>query len=523
MPTLTLVLGLTQLHAEASSLLAILPTAAAGVWRQREYGNVRWRRRSLLGLGGDRRRRGGCADRRVAARARAAAAVRGADARPSPPSWPGARGESRPMLPDVASVEEFWIPLVDEPIGSIVARDPGGAARDRRARRLAAPPARVPHLRLHPGRASCSAACSSSTTSSRTRAAPGPSSWRTAPSTASKVVREVLRGRRGGRGRPRVCGRARSGRATRSGSASRSSPSAAWPPTAEFSASRAAVSADNAWTVGKRLTILVALAGLARPARRGGRRRRRRLDRGRVGAARWRSAWSCPARPARRPASISSPPDHAAFGSGFAYPADGSVVSTGSISASASSDFGHLRRRRRDEPGAVAQPLRRRDHRRRRSRARRAARPAAALRGATSPARRSPALTVLGSAAAVAPNGRVALGDWGYLVTLEQGTDASSGAGGTQGFHGFVTALAVHLTAPHGEPAGRLGDPGRLRGGERAGQRRARARSRSRPARSRSSPSTRSGSRRPIAPEPTRNGRSLAAAAGDARPACSRS
>jgi hypothetical protein len=55
----------------------------------------------------------------------------------------------------------------------------------------------------------------------------------------------------------------------------------------------------------------------------------------------------------------------------------------------------------------------------------------------------------------VAPNGRVALGDWGYLVTLEQGTDTSSGAGGTQGFHGFVTALDIHLTAPHGAlPAG---------------------------------------------------------------------
>ena len=40
-PTLTLVLGLTQIHAEASSLLAILPTAAAGAWRQRRYGNVR--------------------------------------------------------------------------------------------------------------------------------------------------------------------------------------------------------------------------------------------------------------------------------------------------------------------------------------------------------------------------------------------------------------------------------------------------------------------------------------------------
>ncbi|HZE29294.1 MAG TPA: M23 family metallopeptidase, partial [Gaiellaceae bacterium] len=34
-------------------------------------------------------------------------------------------------------------------------------------------------------------------------------------------------------------------------------------------------------------------------------------------------------------------------------------------------------------------------------------------------------------------------------------TDVSSGVGGTQGFHGFVTALAVHLTAPHGAlPAG---------------------------------------------------------------------
>ena len=49
-PTLTLVLGLTQIHAEASSLLAILPTAAAGAWRQRSYGNVRWRPALTLGL-----------------------------------------------------------------------------------------------------------------------------------------------------------------------------------------------------------------------------------------------------------------------------------------------------------------------------------------------------------------------------------------------------------------------------------------------------------------------------------------
>jgi hypothetical protein len=49
-PTLTLVLGLTQLHAEATSLLAILPTAVAGAWRQRGYGNVRWRPALVLGL-----------------------------------------------------------------------------------------------------------------------------------------------------------------------------------------------------------------------------------------------------------------------------------------------------------------------------------------------------------------------------------------------------------------------------------------------------------------------------------------
>src|SRR4051812_50061434 len=49
-PTLTLGLGLTQIHAEATSLLAILPTVAAGTWRQRRYGNVRWRPAVVLGL-----------------------------------------------------------------------------------------------------------------------------------------------------------------------------------------------------------------------------------------------------------------------------------------------------------------------------------------------------------------------------------------------------------------------------------------------------------------------------------------
>ena len=49
-PTLTLGLGLTQLHAEATSLLAIIPTVIAGTWRQQRYGNVRWRPAVVIGL-----------------------------------------------------------------------------------------------------------------------------------------------------------------------------------------------------------------------------------------------------------------------------------------------------------------------------------------------------------------------------------------------------------------------------------------------------------------------------------------
>ena len=49
-PALTLGLGLTQLHAEAASLLAIIPTAVAGAAQQYRYGNVRWRAAVLIGV-----------------------------------------------------------------------------------------------------------------------------------------------------------------------------------------------------------------------------------------------------------------------------------------------------------------------------------------------------------------------------------------------------------------------------------------------------------------------------------------
>ena len=48
-PTLTW-LGLTQVHAEASSLLAIIPTVVVAVWRQERTGNVRWRAAAVIGI-----------------------------------------------------------------------------------------------------------------------------------------------------------------------------------------------------------------------------------------------------------------------------------------------------------------------------------------------------------------------------------------------------------------------------------------------------------------------------------------
>ncbi len=39
-PALALVVGLDHVDAEATSLLAIIPVAAVGAWRQRSYGNL---------------------------------------------------------------------------------------------------------------------------------------------------------------------------------------------------------------------------------------------------------------------------------------------------------------------------------------------------------------------------------------------------------------------------------------------------------------------------------------------------
>jgi uncharacterized membrane protein YfcA len=54
-------LGLSHHDATGTSLLAILPTVAAGTWRQSRYGNVRWRAGFVVGLAAAAAAQGGVA------------------------------------------------------------------------------------------------------------------------------------------------------------------------------------------------------------------------------------------------------------------------------------------------------------------------------------------------------------------------------------------------------------------------------------------------------------------------------
>lgn len=49
-PALTIATGMVQVRAEATSLLAIVPVAALGAWRQHRYGNVDGRAALLVGV-----------------------------------------------------------------------------------------------------------------------------------------------------------------------------------------------------------------------------------------------------------------------------------------------------------------------------------------------------------------------------------------------------------------------------------------------------------------------------------------
>ena len=151
--------------------------------------------------------------------------------------------------------------------------------------------------------------------------------------------------------------------------------------------------------------------------------------------------------------SVSAPRDAVGFASGFAYPSDGSIVTTGSLTASAATDVGTNASSTASsdvsslslfggEVTATAVS----------GRARGATKGQGAngsLAGAA-----VTGLTVAGVSQPVTPNGRIALGDWGYAITLEQ-AEVRGGSAKTQTYRGYVAALDVHLTAEHGGlPAG---------------------------------------------------------------------
>jgi uncharacterized protein len=48
-PTLALVVGLSQLDAQATSLAAMIPVVVFGAWQQHQVGNVRWKAALAVG------------------------------------------------------------------------------------------------------------------------------------------------------------------------------------------------------------------------------------------------------------------------------------------------------------------------------------------------------------------------------------------------------------------------------------------------------------------------------------------
>lgn len=147
---------------------------------------------------------------------------------------------------------------------------------------------------------------------------------------------------------------------------------------------------------------------------------------------------------------VTAPPGGRSLANGFSYPADGSVLKTGAITASSAttrtatatataeadvssvSIFG-------GEITAAAVTAR-----------------ASATTGGPVPDGAFTQSGVVGLSALgqTATAGEVTLADWGYASIGEQGIDTSAPTG-AQGWNGFVTELHVHLDAAHGGlPAG---------------------------------------------------------------------
>ncbi len=151
--------------------------------------------------------------------------------------------------------------------------------------------------------------------------------------------------------------------------------------------------------------------------------------------------------------SVSAPPNAVGFASGFAYPSDGSILTTGPVSVSASTNVGTNARSIASSSvsslslfGGEVTAANIAGHAN-------ASTSGQSVTGSLAGAVVT-GLTVGGVAQAASPNGRVALADWGYAITLEQ-AEVHSPPGDTQSYRGYVTGLDIHVTADHGGlPAG---------------------------------------------------------------------
>jgi murein DD-endopeptidase MepM/ murein hydrolase activator NlpD len=157
-----------------------------------------------------------------------------------------------------------------------------------------------------------------------------------------------------------------------------------------------------------------------------------------------------PGQPASVAAEATAPgPGATGVADAFVFPADGSLVRTGALSSSVSSRatgaagaqaVGDVYGVTLFNSEVTAESV--------------AARAKASAAGADTVGSTVTNLVVLGTPVAATPNLRVPLGDWGYLIVLEQVVEAPV-ADGTKNARGAVNALHVVLTADHaGLPTG---------------------------------------------------------------------
>jgi murein DD-endopeptidase MepM/ murein hydrolase activator NlpD len=157
-----------------------------------------------------------------------------------------------------------------------------------------------------------------------------------------------------------------------------------------------------------------------------------------------------PGQPAVVTASAAAPPDAVAYGAGFAYPEDGSVLTSGSVTASSSAvslDASAVGNAAAEATSltlfggeiTIAQAVGRA------SASAESGRASGDLSGAV-----VTGLVVLGQPVEATPGLRIPLADWGYAILLAKGEMPAG-----DGWRGFVTAVEIQLLADHGGlPAG---------------------------------------------------------------------